>query len=138
MSYVRSIYFLCLRDVLKYYRILRRKLMDFFRIFRISVFNCKKTSALFAKTLISTIQINKIFEKIQIQTLKKNWLWTFTLRFIFSYTAWKVFVYGFILIRIYSHSDWILRDAEYLSVCSSNAGKYGPEHLRIQTLFTQC
>ena len=29
-------------------------------------------------------------------------------------------------------------DTEYLSVFSPNAGKYGPEKLRIRTLFTQC
>ena len=29
-------------------------------------------------------------------------------------------------------------DAQYLSVLCPNAGKYGPEKLRIRTLFTQC
>ena len=33
----------------------------------------------------------------------------------------------FFLVRVFPHSDWILRDAKYLSVFSSNAGKYGPE-----------
>ena len=36
------------------------------------------------------------------------------------------------------HSDCIRRDMEYLSVFSPNAGKYGPEKLRIWTVFTQC
>ena len=41
-------------------------------------------------------------------------------------------------VRIQSFSGpWIRRDAEYLSVFSLNAGKYGPEKLQIQTLFTQ-
>ena len=33
------------------------------------------------------------------------------------------------LVRIFPHSDWIRRDKKYkyLSVCSPNAGKYGPE-----------
>ena len=31
------------------------------------------------------------------------------------------------MVRIFRHSDWIQRDTEYLSVFSSNAGKYGPE-----------
>ena len=31
------------------------------------------------------------------------------------------------LVRIFLHSDWIRRDTEYLSVFSSNVGKYGPE-----------
>ena len=30
-----------------------------------------------------------------------------------------------------------MRDTEYLSAFSPNAGKYGPEKLRIWTLFTQ-
>ena len=36
------------------------------------------------------------------------------------YTAWKVSVFGVILVRIFQHT-------EYLSVFSPNAGKYGPE-----------
>ena len=33
----------------------------------------------------------------------------------------------FFLVRVFSYSDWILRDTEYLSVFSPNAGKYGLE-----------
>ena len=50
-------------------------------------------------------------------------------------TAWKVSVFGVILVRIFSHSDWIRRDTPYLSVfpCSvqmrekadQNNSKYG-------------
>ena len=49
-------------------------------------------------------------------------------------TAW-VF-----LLRTFTHSDWIRRDTPYLSVFrfSPNTGKYGPEKLRIRTLFTHC
>ena len=43
----------------------------------------------------------------------------------------------FFLVRFFPPSDWIRRDTEYLSVFSQNAGKYGPEQLRIRTLFTQ-
>ena len=32
-----------------------------------------------------------------------------------------------ILVRIVTHSGWIRRDTEYLSVFSPNTGKYGPE-----------
>ena len=35
------------------------------------------------------------------------------------------------------HSDWIWRDTKYLFVFSPNAGKYGPEKLRIRTFYTQ-
>ena len=41
------------------------------------------------------------------------------------------------LVHIFSHSDWIRRDTGYLSVLSPNAGKYGPEKLRLWMLFTQ-
>ena len=34
---------------------------------------------------------------------------------------------SFFLVSISRHLDWIRRYAEYLSVFSSNAGKYGPE-----------
>ena len=40
-------------------------------------------------------------------------------------TAWKVSVFGVILVRIFPHSDWI----KYLSVFNPNAGKCGPEKL---------
>ena len=33
----------------------------------------------------------------------------------------------FFLVRIFTHSNWIRRDTKYLSVFSSNGGKYGPE-----------
>ena len=46
--------------------------------------------------------------------------------------------FGVFLVRIFLHLDWIRRDTPYLSVFSPNAGNYGPEKLRIQTLFTQC
>ena len=52
-------------------------------------------------------------------------------------TAWKVPVFGIFLVRIFPHSDWIRRYTEYLSVFSPNAGKYGPENLRIGILFMQ-
>ena len=52
-------------------------------------------------------------------------------------TASKVSVFGVFLVRISPHLDWIRRDALYLSVFSPNGGKYGPEKLRIRTLFTQ-
>ena len=48
-----------------------------------------------------------------------------------SDAAWKVFVFGVMLVRIFPHSDWIRRDTKYM-------GKYGPEWLQIRTLFTQC
>ena len=53
-------------------------------------------------------------------------------------TAWRLFVLGVFLVRIFPHSDWIRRYTSYLSVFSSKTGKYGPEKLRIRTLFTQC
>ena len=33
----------------------------------------------------------------------------------------------FFLVRVFPHSDGIRRDTKYLSVFSTNAGKYGPE-----------
>ena len=36
-------------------------------------------------------------------------------------TAWKVSVFGVILLRIFPHSDWMWRDTPYLSVFSLNA-----------------
>ena len=47
--------------------------------------------------------------------------------------AWKVSVFGVFLARVFPHS----RDTGYLSVFSSNAGKYGTDKLQIRTLFMQ-
>ena len=52
-------------------------------------------------------------------------------------TVWKVFVFRVFLVRIFSYSDWIRRDTEYLCVFSPNAGKCGPQKLRRWTLFTR-
>ena len=41
-------------------------------------------------------------------------------------------------VRIFSHSDSMQRDTLYLSVFNPNAGKCGPEKLRIRALFKQC
>ena len=46
-------------------------------------------------------------------------------------------VFRVFLVLNFSHSDWIWRDTPTLSVFSPNAGKYGPEKLRIRTLFMQ-
>ena len=43
----------------------------------------------------------------------------------------------FFLVLIFTHSYWIRRDTEYVSVFSPNAGKFEPEKLRIWALFTQ-
>ena len=42
-----------------------------------------------------------------------------------KHTAWKVYLFGVILVRIFPHLEWIQRDTEYLSVLSPNAGKCG-------------
>ena len=41
------------------------------------------------------------------------------------------------LVLIFLYSDWIRRDTPYVYVFSRNTGKYGPEKLRIWTLFTE-
>ena len=55
----------------------------------------------------------------------------------YTNTAWKVSVFQVFFVRIFPHSDWIRNDIPYFSVFSLNGGKYGPEKLRIWTLFTQ-
>ena len=42
-------------------------------------------------------------------------------------TAWKMSVFGVILVLIFSSLDWIQRDTWYLSVFSSNVEKCRPE-----------
>ena len=49
-------------------------------------------------------------------------------------TAWKVSLLGVFLVHTFLHTDWI----QYLSGFCPNAGKCGPEKLRIHKLFTQC
>ena len=40
-----------------------------------------------------------------------------------AYTAWKLFVFGIFLLRIFPQSDRIRRDTPYLSVFNPNSGK---------------
>ena len=49
-----------------------------------------------------------------------------------------MFLFGNFLVHIFPHLDLIRRDTEYLPIFSLNAGKYGPEKLRIRTFFTHC
>ena len=51
------------------------------------------------------------------------------------HTAWKVSVFGVILVRIFPHSDRIRTDTEYLSVFRPNVGKSGPEYFWTRILF---
>ena len=73
-----------------------------------------------------------------------------------SPTAWKVSIFGVIMVRVLTHSDWIRRDAVgkcgkmgtriapntnnfcTLNVLSRNAEKYALEILQILALFMQC
>ena len=57
---------------------------------------------------------------------------------IYNISLSEVSVFKAFLVRIFPHLDWIRRDTLYLSAFSPNAGKYGPQKLRIQTLFTHC
>ena len=54
-------------------------------------------------------------------------------KFFSLHIAWKASVFS-----IFPHSLWMRRYTPCLSVFSPNAGKYGPEKLRIRTIFKQC
>ena len=81
-------------------------------------------------------QITQLFLEGESPTLTH--IYPFTRLLNLLYTAWKVPVFGVILVHIFPHSDWIRGDTPYLSVFSSNTEKCGPQYLRIRTLFTQC
>ena len=66
--------------------------------------------------------------------MSNSWNWST----LIDNTAWKVYICEVFLVYNFRHSDWIQRDAAYLSVFSPNAGKYWQEKLRIWKLFTQC
>ena len=72
---------------------------------------------LFSRIKKSTNEYNSCYTVIGIRCCKT----------IKTITAWKVSVFGIILVRIFPHSDWIWRDATYLFVFSPNAGKCGSE-----------
>ena len=57
--------------------------------------------------------------------------WDILLGIAILYAAWKVSVFAVFLVYIFPYSDWIRRDTSHFSVFSPNAGKYGPEKLRI-------
>ena len=49
-------------------------------------------------------------------------------------TAWKVSVFGVILVRIFQHSDWIRRDTKYLSIFTLNAENAGQSNYEYEYL----
>ena len=52
-------------------------------------------------------------------------------------TARKVPIFGIFLVCIFPHLDWKQREYGVFFVFNPNAGKYGPEKLRVRTFFTQ-
>ena len=99
---------------------------------------CCKYAKILHHTFIPTIYENYklvfflIYDKRKLSNLYESLIWA-----IERCTAWKVSVFGVILVRIFPHSDWIQRYTLYLSLFSPKARKYEPEWLRIRTLFTQ-
>ena len=57
--------------------------------------------------------------------------------FPYTYTAWKVSVFGIILVHIFPHLDWTWRDNPHLSISSPNTGKCRTKQPQIPTLFRQ-
>ena len=56
-------------------------------------------------------------------------IFTFYLRTAGFSTAWKVSIFGVILVRIFPHLDSIRRDTlQFLSILSLNRGKWGPNN----------
>ena len=50
-------------------------------------------------------------------------------------TFWRVSAFRAFLVHIFLNFQWICRDTPYVFLSSPNARKYGPEKLRIWTLF---
>ena len=57
--------------------------------------------------------------------------------FLLLRTVSNVSVFGVFLVHIFPHLGWIRRFDLEIPVFSPNAGEYGPENLRIRTLFIQ-
>ena len=98
---------------------------------------------------LDSILFCKLFETVTIVHCKLSNSWykfchqvkifrTRNLDFSTNVGFQEVSVLGDFLVRIFPHLDWIRRDTSYISVFTPNTGKYGPENLRIRTLFTKC
>ena len=71
--------------------------------------------------LIFTLDFISFVSKLKAVVWGSSW----RNEFLKACTAWKVSVFGVILVRIFSHSDGIRRDSSYLSVFSPNAWNRG-------------
>ena len=100
----------------------------------VNAFISKPPITIASKTFIVTYKKEGNYCKTKYQ-LFNAWCLLKGHSYLNTYTAWKAFALGVSLVRIFLHSDWIRKDTPYLSVFSPNARKYGPEKLRIRTLF---
>ena len=79
------------------------------------------------------IKFNKVDECVRVYDGNSYLVFIYTV--VDIYTVLNI---EFFLVRIFLYSDWKRRFTWQLFVFSPNTGKYGPEKLRIWTLFTQC
>ena len=84
-------------------------------------------------------QVPFIYTTLLMLSIKQTTNYQLILKFLKAswkrHSAWSV-RFRIFLVRFFPHSDWIWRDT-YLTVFRPNVGKYRPEKLPIQTLFTQ-
>ena len=99
---------------------------------------CEKTEHFFRLVLenncpkiFSVIQAKHLWWNLPVDKVSKK-------DFVTATHCVKKSVFGIFVVCIFQHSYWILCiHTPYLSVFITNAGKCGPEKLRIWTLFTQ-
>ena len=96
--------------------------------------NCTCKVSVAINYLVSTWVLSQTYKISTIWLSEKSAI----LAVSYSYCMRSVRIRSFPYFGIFLHLDWIRRNTPYLSVFNPNAGKWGPEKLRIWTLFTQC
>ena len=67
---------------------------------------------------------NKKILNINLKLYIRTYISKSIIEVLLIYTAWKVSIFGVILVLIFPHLDRMSTDTKYLSVFSPNAGKY--------------
>ena len=107
----------------------------FWTLYKVGLLNCTYIDE--QNIFTSTIKISKIFKGyISFIYRSSNKFQISKVVITTCESLRKSSVYGVFLVRIFPHSDWIRRFTE-ISIFSPNAGKRGPDKLRIRTFFTQ-
>ena len=104
------------------------------------LFVCSSGPWLFWLLFHDCVWLGSYFKGEWVPIRRISWKKNFSFNFSTANTAWKVSVFGVILVRIFPQSDWIRRDTQYSVRMRENTDQNNSEHghfLRCVSLIRQ-